>query len=600
MNSLVRSFLVFLHVVFCLSADGERSFEHRGVEVDFGEERGRELLLAGDYIIDNIWEDGARLYVTREERIQLRDAGWTYRELPSPQLRKKIGGKAQLGEYHSYSEVLSFLSDMQTAYPGICQVSNIGQSVEGRDLRVIKITDNPTEEEDEPEFKYVATMHGDELLRTEMCLYFIDELLSNYGSDPTITNLINTTEIWILPLMNPDGREVLDRFNAEGDDLNRTFPDGSNEEIGNLFDGPEPDLIELPPEVAHVITWSAANSFVLSANFHGGALVANYPYDNDGLGSVDSPTSDDALFEFLALTYSIHNPPMWNSPFFENGISNGAAWFSIDGGMQDWNYRYLSCNEITMEISNQFIPPQSQIPQFWTENRDSMMAYLEAVHLGIRGVITDGDTGEPVFAKVLVEGNTQAVYTDPQVGDYHRMLLPGTYSLSYHADGYVPASVEDLTVNAESATRADLVLYQTVRPDFDDDGFPDGEDPDDDDDGLPDNWELAYGLNPYDSADALLDGDGDGLANLGEYLAGTLPDDGSSFLQIIAMTLSDTGSHLTWISVPGRSYRISHSDALDEPFVPVVEGVVALSGETSEALPFSSEATRGFFRVDVE
>ncbi|MDQ8191153.1 M14 family zinc carboxypeptidase [Roseibacillus persicicus] len=600
MNSLVRSFLVFLHMVFCLSASGERSFDHRVVEVDFGEERGRELLLAGDYIIDNIWEDGARLYVTREEQNQLRDAGWTYRELPSPQLRKKTGGKAQLGEYHSYSEVLSFLSDMQTAYPGICQVSNIGQSVEGRDLRVIKITDNPTEEEDEPEFKYVATMHGDELLGTEMCLYFIDELLSNYGSDPTITNLINTTEIWILPLMNPDGREVLDRFNAEGDDLNRTFPDGSNEEIGNLFDGPEPDLTGLPPEVAHVITWSAANSFVLSANFHGGALVANYPYDNDGLGSVDSPTSDDALFEFLALTYSIHNPPMWNSPFFENGISNGAAWFSIDGGMQDWNYRYLSCNEITMEISNQFIPPQSQIPQFWTENRDSMMAYLEAVHLGIRGVITDGDTGEPVFAKVLVEGNTQAVYTDPQVGDYHRMLLPGTYSLSYHADGYVPASVEDLTVNAESSTRADLVLYQTVRPDFDDDGFPDGEDPDDDDDGLPDNWELAYGLNPYDSADAWLDGDGDGLANLGEYLAGTQPDNGSSFLQIIAMTLSDTGSHLTWTSVPGRSYRISHSDALDEPFVPVVEGVVALPGETSEALPFPSEATRGFFRVEVE
>ncbi|WP_411844758.1 M14 family zinc carboxypeptidase [Roseibacillus persicicus] len=600
MNSLVRSFLVFLNVVFCLSANGERSFDHRVVEVDFGEERGRELLLAGDYIIDNIWEDGARLYVTREEQNQLRDAGWTYRELSSPQLRKKIGGKAQLGEYHSYSEVLSFLSDMQTAYPGICQVSNIGQSVEGRDLRVIKITDNPTEEEDEPEFKYVATMHGDELLGTEMCLYFIDELLSNYGSDPTITNLINTTEIWILPLMNPDGREVLDRFNAEGDDLNRTFPDGSNEEIGNLFDGPEPDLTGLPPEVAHVITWSAANSFVLSANFHGGALVANYPYDNDGLGSVDSPTSDDALFEFLALTYSIHNPPMWNSPFFENGISNGAAWFSIDGGMQDWNYRYLSCNEITMEISNQFIPPQSQIPQFWTENRDSMMAYLETVHLGIRGVITDGDTGEPVFAKVLVEGNTQAVYTDPQVGDYHRMLLPGTYSLSYHADGYVPVSVEDLTLNSESATRADLVLYQTVRPDFDDDGFPDGEDPDDDDDGLPDNWELAYGLNPYDSADALLDGDGDGLANLGEYLAGTLPDDGSSFLQIIDMNLSDTGSHLTWTSVPGRSYRISHSDALDEPFVPVVEGVVALPGETSETLPFPSEATRGFFRVEVE
>lgn len=214
--------------------------------------------------------------------------------------------------------------------------------------------------------------------------------------------------------------------------------------------------------------WTAWNSFVLSANFHTGALVVNYPYDDDGMGSVDSPTPDDLLFENVSRRYSVHNIPMWNNPQFPpDGITNGADWYSITGGMQDWNYRYASCNEVTIELSGTKKPPASQIPDFWDDNRESMLSYAEAVHIGVRGIVTDRATGEPVWAEVRIEGNSQPVFTDPDVGDYHRMLLGGTYDFVFDAPGYARHVVENVVVTAGPATRVDVELASV---DLDDDG----------------------------------------------------------------------------------------------------------------------------------
>ena len=204
--------------------------------------------------------------------------------------------------------------------------------------------------------------------------------------------------------------------------------------------------------------WSANQSFVLSANFHTGALVVNYPYDNDGLGSVDSPSPDDALFEYLAATYASHNPPMFASPYFPGGITNGAAWYAIDGGMQDWNYRYLGIDEVTIELSDTKWPAASLLPTLWNDNRESMLSYIEAVHIGARGLVTDAATGAPVYASVGVAGNAQPVFTDPDVGDFHRLLLPGTYDLTFSAPGYVSQTVHGVVVADGVETPVDVAL----------------------------------------------------------------------------------------------------------------------------------------------
>ena len=356
--------------------------------------------------------------------------------------------------YRTHAEIGQFLLDAQTDYPTLCQRYNLGNSYQGRELWAVCISDNVGVEEDEPEFKYISTMHGNEIVGNEMCLYLVEHLLANYGSDPDITNLVDEIEIWIVPLMNPDGYEdsPRTRYSAEGYDLNRNFPEGSGS-------SPDPnDPTGRATETQVIMYWSFAHSFTLSANIHTGSLVANYPFDNDGMGSVFSPTPDEDMFVFISEEYSQHNSPMWNSPSFYHGITNGAAWYSIDGGMQDWSYRYMGCNEVTLELSDVTSPSASQLPTFWSENRDSMLAYMETCLIGVRGLVTDSQTGAPLAATVTVVGRDHEVYTDPDVGDYHRMLMPATYDLTFEADGYDPHTEYNVVVLAGEATRLDVQL----------------------------------------------------------------------------------------------------------------------------------------------
>ncbi|HEO70149.1 MAG TPA: hypothetical protein ENN80_02725 [Candidatus Hydrogenedentes bacterium] len=446
------------------------------IEVDIADADARQALIDGPYDVSNVRGDTVELYATPEEVAQLESEGYGVRKAAIQPGERPVewAEKAALGQYHNYAALTDALESYAANYPAICRLSSLGHSYESRELWVLLITNNPDIEEDEPEFKYVATMHGDEPVGTELCLYLIDRLLGDYGIDPRITALVNSTAISIVPLMNPDGNMAGRRYNAQGYDLNRSFPTYPEELNASYYDGAPLNAAGKPPEVVHVMNWSVANSFVLSANFHTGALLVNYPYDDDDIPSYhDAPTPDDALFRDISERYSIHNSPMWNNPQFTHGISNGTAWYSIDGGMQDWNYRYVSCNEVTIELSNVKWPSESTLPTFWANNEESMLSYIEAVHIGVRGLVTDGATAEPLWAKVEVAGNAHPVFTDPDVGDYHRMLLEGVYDLTVSCDGYVSQTVRNVEVLDGPATRVDFALLD---PDINRNGSVDAAD----------------------------------------------------------------------------------------------------------------------------
>jgi subtilisin-like proprotein convertase family protein len=146
-----------------------------------------------------------------------------------------------------------------------------------------------------------------------------------------------------------------------------------------------------------------------------------------------------------------------SDPAFDNGITNGAEWYAINGGMQDWSYVWHGGFDITLEVSNAKWPSASTLPGFWTDNFESMLVYMERVHEGVRGIVTDATTGLPVFAEIRVDGNPFPDYTDPDVGDYHRLLLPGSYSLEVSAAGYA-TQVFPITVASGAAVRYDVGL----------------------------------------------------------------------------------------------------------------------------------------------
>ncbi len=415
------------------------------------------FIQADEYIIDNVHGTTATLITRPGDLDRLQQSGYTYQILPTP--TSETQAKFAAG-YYNYTTLTEKLQSCVTQHPDLCRLFSIGQSVQGRELWVLLISDNPDLQEDEPEFRYISTMHGNEPVGTELCVYFIDLLLNNYATDADIARLIDETEISILPLLNPDGLELDRRYNANWSDLNRNFPAYPDDFTHNYYHDGATSLEGREPETQAAMQWSMENSFVLSADFHTGEIVVNYPYDNDGIPSgQDAPTPDDELFEDLCLRYTQHNLPMYNSPYFPQGITNGTAWYRTTGSMQDWHYRYLSCMHVIIEVYQTKWPSATVLPTLWDDNRDAMLAYLSAIHRGIRGVVQDRRGNTPLWAQIDIENNAQPTYTDPDVGDYHRLLLPGTYNLTIHAPDYIPYHVDDITAgDVGTPTRLDIQL----------------------------------------------------------------------------------------------------------------------------------------------
>eukprot|EP00268_Persea_americana_P056242 TRINITY_DN6615_c0_g1_i9.p1 TRINITY_DN6615_c0_g1~~TRINITY_DN6615_c0_g1_i9.p1 ORF type:complete len:273 (+),score=47.55 TRINITY_DN6615_c0_g1_i9:509-1327(+) len=245
-------------------------------------------------------------------------------------------------------------------------MSSIGKSVKGIPLWVIEISDKPGKEEPEPAFKFIGNVHGDEPVGRELLIRLANWLCDNYMEDPLATLIIKRAHLHILPTMNPDGFSLRRRGNANNVDLNRDFPD-------QFFPNNE-DLELRQPETKAIMSWLEGRHFTASASLHGGALVANYPWD----GTSDRrkyyyACPDDKTFRYMASVYSHSHFNMSLSKEFEEGITNGAFWYPIYGGMQDWNYIHRGCFELTLEISDIKWPNASELPVLWDFNRMSML-----------------------------------------------------------------------------------------------------------------------------------------------------------------------------------------------------------------------------------
>ncbi|KAJ9576206.1 hypothetical protein L9F63_006939, partial [Diploptera punctata] len=241
-------------------------------------------------------------------------------------------------KHHNYLELEEELKLLASNYPNITRLYSIGKSVDNRNLYVMEISDNPGKHElGEAEFKYVGNMHGNEVVGRELLLLLMKYLCENYGSDQRVTNIVNSTRIHIMPTMNPDGYEhskvgdaksLTGRTNSHGTDLNRNFPDQYGQTVLNR----DPE-----PETNAVMNWIKSYPFVLSANLHGGTLVANVPFDDNPsqTSGVANPSPDDAVFHMLAETYSNAHRTMHNGEpcptiipeKFPGGVVNGAAWY---------------------------------------------------------------------------------------------------------------------------------------------------------------------------------------------------------------------------------------------------------------------------------
>lgn len=361
--------------------------------------------------------------------------------------------------YPSYEQYISLMQNFQENYPKLCTIVSIGKSVKNRELLFAHIGHLNTTLDTVPEFMYTSTMHGDETTGYVLMLHLIDYLLTNYGTNPEVTALIDSVDIWINPLANPDGTYAAGntsvygatRFNANNIDLNRNYPDPE--------DGQHPDGYSWQPETVAFMDFAKAHHFTLSCNLHTGSEVANYPWDTWSVRSADDAWWQEVCRQY-ADTVHAHAPEGYFTAL-NNGITNGYDWYSISGGRQDYMNYFQYEREFTLELSNTKMPDPVTLPQFWEYHYRSLLNYIHQTLEGLRGTVIDSITGKPLKAEIYIVNhdiNHSQVYSDSLTGIYFRPMYPGVYDFRFSATGYQTKTIQSVQVDKGKPTVLNVLL----------------------------------------------------------------------------------------------------------------------------------------------
>ena len=368
-------------------------------------------------------------------------------------------------QYPTYEAYEAMMQQFATDHPDRCTYMELGTLSSGRKIMICRINNGQTD--GKPKFLYTSTMHGDEVTGMMLMLRLINELCTS--NDARIVNLVNNLDIFISPCTNPDGTynggnsTVMGatRYNGHGVDLNRHFPD--------FDDGPHPDgASQYENEAQWMMDLAQEYLFTMSANYHGGAEVMNYPWDTYQPICADDAWWQYVSSEYVSLCRQISSNYMTDTSM--SGITNGYAWYTITGSRQDYMNYYGQCREVTIECSSVKTPNASQMPTFWNINYNSMLAYMEQCFNGIHGIVTDAETGDPIAATITLVGHDHhgsEVTSHMPAGDYYRVVKGGTYNLRITKNGYEPFETSVTVVDGQAIeVNAQLTPLEGIVADF--------------------------------------------------------------------------------------------------------------------------------------
>ncbi|KAI5933447.1 adipocyte enhancer-binding protein 1 isoform X4 [Manis javanica] len=422
--------------------------------------------------------------------------------------------------HHSHKDMRQLMKVVNAECPTITRTYSLGKSSRGLKIYAMEISDNPGDHElGEPEFRYTAGIHGNEVLGRELLLQLMQYLCHEYrDGNPRVRSLVHDTRIHLVPSLNPDGYEVASQMGSEfgnwalglwteeGFDIYEDFPDlnsvlwGAEERKWVPYRVPNNNLpiperylspdATVSTEVRAIITWMEKHPFVLGANLNGGERLVSYPYDmartpsqeqllaaamaaargeDEDEVSEAQETPDHAIFRWLAISFASAHLTM-TEPYrggcqaqdYTNGmgIINGAKWKPRSGTMNDFSYLHTNCLELSIYLGCDKFPHESELPREWENNKEALLTFMEQVHRGIKGVVTD-EQGIPIAnATISVGGINHGVKTAGG-GDYWRILNPGEYRVTAHAEGYTP-SAKTCNVDYDiGATQCNFILARS-------------------------------------------------------------------------------------------------------------------------------------------
>ncbi|MFH1160315.1 MAG: M14 family zinc carboxypeptidase [bacterium] len=384
----------------------------------------------------------AWVYLIPSELAKLKASGLEY-IITNPDLNaysQHFWDQSVLESYHNYTQMVALADSLATNFPSICKKILLGTSNQDHQLAILKISDNVNLNENEAEIMFDGGLHGDEIMGPEILIRYARELCLGYGTNTTYTDLINNREIWLYYLSNPDGFVSGSRYNANGVDCNR--------DIGFMWNGEGFSTAPFSQMESRILRqlWLEHN-FAVYTNFHGGTEVISYPWSYRS-----SQPPDYNHINQLASVYSN------TSGYYNLGYGQGFnIMYQIFGSTKDFAYGALGQVGWSIEVTQQKQPPSSQITMYYNYNVPAMTEIIKRAGWGIEGVVTDSVTGSPVKAAVFIN-SFYPVYTDLQLGDFHKYVLPGTYTINVKASGYKLKTVTGIVVPSQGSVIANIQL----------------------------------------------------------------------------------------------------------------------------------------------
>jgi len=394
-------------------------------------------------------------------------------------------------EYHMYDEMLAELEQIESQHGAIAKLYDIGdpwEKVEGysdRDIWAMKISDNVAQEEAEPAIFYCGVHHAREPLTLEMCLYLLHYLVDNYGINPDVTEWIDETEIWIVPLVNPDGHWVVLEYSLthpdfewwrkntrdtnqnqilyeyqwwvgyyhEGVDPNRNY----EYKWGYDNYGSSPDIWDQTyrgtgpasePEIQAMVALIEEQNPVSALTYHTHGEWILYPW-----GYIEEYPPDNAVFAELGNAMAAHTG-------YTPGVGSMLLYL-LNGDFCDHTYGLYGTFAYTIEMATEFIPPGYQIEYHCELNLPAALELFERLNgPGLFGLVTAATDNTPVEAQIdFVTSTGDTLWfrmSDGETGLYNKMLQPGTYTVIATAQGYEPQVYPGVAVGSGAPTEFNI------------------------------------------------------------------------------------------------------------------------------------------------
>ncbi len=417
--------------------------------------------------------------------------------------------------FHSYPEMIDEIQAVAAAHPGIVDLFSIGKSYRGRDLWAAKVSDNVASDEGEPEVLFVAAHHGDEHMSVEQALYLFDVLTNDYGVDQQVTKLVNSREVWIVFMLDPDGAQ----FDLTGDpyrgwrknrqpnpgsthvgtDLNRNYDyqwgccgGSSSNPASKVYRGPKafsaPEAKALADFVDSRVI-GGQQQIRTHITLHASGEFINYPY---AYTKADVPADMTALDHdtFVALAQAMAATNGYT-------VQQSSSWYIADGDEEDWMYGRHRIFAFTFELYPPPIaglgghhPPDEVIAAETARNRAALLYMIDLADCPYRasgtqvancGALFDDleldrgwtrnpfgtDTANTAAAGAWARGDPSATSSNgkKQLGTaasgsmaFATSLPAGSSPTSYDLDGQTSIGSRDISLPANVASYGPLTF----------------------------------------------------------------------------------------------------------------------------------------------